>query len=81
MGYSRNRPLLWRKARCEPRQESNAMDTSWCVKRLDDNGNEIVLQANLSREQAERLARDYQSRGHKQSYWACRQVTNGAGGR
>jgi hypothetical protein len=81
MGYSRNRPLLWRKARCEPSQESHAMDTFWCVKRLDDNGNEFILRANLSREQAEHLARDYQARGHKQSYWACRQVTDDAGGR
>ncbi|MWV12678.1 hypothetical protein F3I62_11295 [Pseudomonas sp. R-28-1W-6] len=53
----------------------------WCVKRLDDNGNEFVLRAGLSREEAERLARDYQARGHKQTYWACRQATGGAGGR
>lgn len=57
------------------------MDTFWCVKRLDDNGNEFILRANLSREQAEHLARDYQARGHKQSYWACRQVTDDAGDR
>ncbi len=41
----------------------------WWVKRLDDNGNEFVMQGGLTRTQAERLAADYQARGHKQSYW------------
>ena len=54
---------------------------TWCVKRLDDNGNEFVLRAGLSRAQAERLAAEYQARGHKQSYWACRAATDDAGGR
>ncbi|MNE98070.1 hypothetical protein D3C80_1965360 [compost metagenome] len=45
---------------------------TWCVKRLDDNGNEFVVQAGLTREQAERLAAEYQARGHKQSYWTER---------
>ncbi|WP_271412251.1 hypothetical protein [Pseudomonas sp. Q1-7] len=45
-------------------------ERDWCVKRLDDNGNEFVLRAGLTREEAERLAADYQARGHKQSYWA-----------
>lgn len=57
------------------------MSEFWCVKRLDDNGNEFVLRANLSREQAERLADTYQARGHKQSYWACRQASDDASGR
>jgi len=48
-----------------------ATKVDWCVKRLDDNGNQFVLRAGLSREEAERLARDYQARGHKQTYWAC----------
>ena len=53
----------------------------WCVKRLDDNGNEFVIATDLSRAEAERLAGKYQARGHKQSYWACRQVKGDAGGR
>ncbi|HTO17794.1 MAG TPA: hypothetical protein VL129_01410 [Pseudomonas sp.] len=43
----------------------------WCVRRLDDNGNEFLVRDGLSRAQAERLARDYQARGHKQTYWAA----------
>ncbi|WP_373388359.1 hypothetical protein [Pseudomonas alcaligenes] len=46
----------------------------WCVMRLDDNGNQFVVRAELDRRQAERLAAEYQARGHKQSYWACRLV-------
>jgi hypothetical protein len=53
----------------------------WCVKRLDDNGNEFVLRERLTREEAQQLAREYQAKGHKQSYWACHQATAGAGGR
>ncbi|MBT8768385.1 hypothetical protein [Metapseudomonas boanensis] len=44
----------------------------WCVKRLDDNGNEFILRDSLTRAEAERLAAEYQDRGHKQSYWASR---------
>lgn len=58
-----------------------ASTPDWCVKRLDDNGNEFVLRTGLSREEAERLARDYQARGHKQTYWACPQTKDAAGGR
>ncbi|MEO4049271.1 hypothetical protein AAFN46_19565 [Pseudomonas sp. CAU 1711] len=50
-----------------------ATQRDWCVKRLDDNGNQFVVRAGLSRAEAERLALDYQAHGHKQSYWACRQ--------
>ncbi|MCY1280502.1 hypothetical protein D9M68_351780 [compost metagenome] len=49
-----------------------ASERNWCVKRLDDNGNEFVLRAELTREEAERLAAEYQARGHKQSYWVSR---------
>ncbi|WP_280290012.1 hypothetical protein [Pseudomonas sp. BN417] len=51
---------------------AQASERSWCVKRLDDNGNEFVLRAGLTREEAERLAAEYQARGHKQSYWVSR---------
>lgn len=42
----------------------------WCLCRLDDNGNRFVMRQGLSQEQAEALARGYQARGHKQTYWA-----------
>nr|WP_236715518.1 hypothetical protein [Pseudomonas sp. BMS12] len=45
--------------------------------RLDDNGNRFVVRTALGRQAAERLARKYQARGHKQSYWACRTADAG----
>ncbi len=42
---------------------------SWCLVRLDDNGNEFVVRTDLSRAAAEALAREFEARGHKQSYW------------
>ncbi|MDE3735864.1 hypothetical protein [Metapseudomonas resinovorans] len=51
---------------------SEAPERSWCVKRLDDNGNEFVLRDGLTRAEAERLVAEYQARGHKQSYWVER---------
>lgn len=43
----------------------------WQLLRLDDNGNRFVMRSGLTREEAEALARDYQARGHKQTYWAA----------
>ena len=42
----------------------------WEVWRQDDNGNRFVVQTGLSREDAERLVVEFESRGHKQVYWA-----------
>lgn len=41
----------------------------WCLVRLDDNGNEFVVRTGLTRAAAEALAREFEARGHKQSYW------------
>jgi hypothetical protein len=41
----------------------------WCLVRLDDNGNEFVVRDGLDRDAAEALARTFEARGHKQSYW------------
>lgn len=45
-------------------------ERDWCLLRLDDNGNRFVMRRGLTQEEAEALARDYQARGHKQTYWA-----------
>ena len=37
--------------------------------RADDNGNEVEVTRTATREEAERLAREYEARGHKQMYW------------
>lgn len=47
---------------------------SWSVRRLDDNDNEFVVQSNLTETQANSLAKEYEEKGHKQSYWARNDV-------
>jgi|GEM_PF-292534 len=44
---------------------------SWTVWRQDDAGNRFVVQSGLEREAAEALAAEFESRGHKQLYWAA----------
>ena len=49
-------------------------ERDWCLLRLDDNGNRFVMRRQLTRAEPEALVRDYQARGHKQSYWAERET-------
>lgn len=51
----------------EPAQASR--EETYEVRRLDDNGNEFVVAANLSRTEAEQLVAMFEARGHKQTYW------------
>lgn len=46
---------------------------NWCLERLDDNGNEFIVRADLTRAAAETLVRQFEARGHKQSYWVRQQ--------
>jgi hypothetical protein len=46
----------------EPRRE-------WELWRQDDGGNQYCVSAYATREEAERQARTYEERGHKQVYW------------
>lgn len=39
------------------------------VWRLDDNGNEFPVRDGLTEDEALRLVREYEARGHKQAYW------------
>jgi hypothetical protein len=43
---------------------------TWTVYRQDDNGNRFVVERHLSQADAERLAAEFEARGHKQFYWA-----------
>jgi hypothetical protein len=45
--------------------------------RMDDNGNQFVVRADLTRNAAEALARQFEARGHKQSYWVRPQQPGG----
>ncbi|MDQ0310393.1 MULTISPECIES: hypothetical protein [Kitasatospora] len=39
------------------------------VMRQDDNGNRYLVAGGLDRAEAERLAAEFEARGHKQLYW------------
>ncbi|MFJ3218466.1 SPOR domain-containing protein [Kitasatospora sp. NPDC086801] len=39
------------------------------VMRQDDNGNRFLVAGGLERAEAERLAAEFEARGHKQLYW------------
>ena len=47
-------------------------ECDWAVHRQDDNGNRFVVRTGLRREEAERLAAEFESRGHKQLFWVER---------
>ena len=47
-------------------------ETTWSVWRLDDNGNRFLVQSGLPRSEAERIAAEFERRGHKQTYWVER---------
>lgn len=49
--------------------DASSQSPSWRLVRRDDNGNEFVVRTGLSRAAAEALAREFEARGHKQSYW------------
>ncbi len=48
----------------------DADEAPWSVWRQDDNGNRTVISRSHTREEAERLVRAFEARGHKQLYWA-----------
>jgi 2'-5' RNA ligase len=48
-------------------------ECDWAIHRQDDNGNRFVVRTGLRREEAERLAAEFEARGHKQLYWVERE--------
>lgn len=52
-----------------PDSDNSQPAGAWRVVRQDDNGNRFVVQDHLSREAAELVAAEFESRGHKQTYW------------
>jgi hypothetical protein len=45
---------------------------NWCVMRLDDNGNEFIVSDNHTFNEATKIVHEYESKGHKQTYWIKR---------
>ena len=56
----------------EPDESADGTET-WTVYRQDDHGNRFVVKSGLGQAQAEQLAREFESRGHKQMYLVERQ--------
>jgi hypothetical protein len=44
-------------------------EATWAVHRQDDIGNRFVVETGLTRDAADQLALQLESRGHKQLYW------------
>ena len=51
-----------------PKFPDRPVDT-WAVHRQDDNGNRFIVEKGLSLETAEALVLEFESHGHKQTYW------------
>jgi hypothetical protein len=49
---------------------ASGQERTWVVHRQDDNGCRFVVRVGLSREEAERLVKEFEALGHKQTYWA-----------
>jgi hypothetical protein len=52
-----------------PAAEPSGPSGSWAVYRIVDNANVYPVRGGLTRGEAERLAAEFQARGHKQTYW------------
>ncbi|MET8624414.1 hypothetical protein ABZW30_11765 [Kitasatospora sp. NPDC004669] len=48
------------------------------VMRQDDNGNRFLVAKGLDRAEAQRLAAEFEARGHKQMYWVESEDTDAA---
>jgi len=42
----------------------------WAVWRQDDSGSKFLVGANLTEHQAQSMVADFESKGHKQTYWS-----------
>jgi len=45
----------------------------WGIWRQDDNGNRFEVASGLSREDADKMLKEFEERGHKQAYWLQRE--------
>ena len=52
--------------------QAESPPASFCLMRLDDNGNEFVMSEGHTFQEASVLRETYEARGHKQTYWIKR---------
>jgi hypothetical protein len=62
----------------DPNSRPPQSNNRWTVYRQDDNGNVFVVQRGLSTAEAQRLAAELESHGHKQLYWVTFEETPGS---
>jgi len=54
--------------------ETSTTNDKWAVFRIDDNGNQFLIREGLSLKEANQVVQEFEARGHKQVYWAEREV-------
>ncbi len=50
----------------------NIEQKCWSVWRQDDNGNKFCIKSSLTETEAVRIARKFESLGHKQMFWVSK---------
>ena len=53
----------------DPDDPSAGSEARWELWRQDDNGNRVLIQRFASRSEAEERLREFEARGHTQTYW------------
>jgi hypothetical protein len=59
----------------DPGKTLPSAETTWTVYRQGDDGNRFVMERQLTKEDAERMVAEFESRGHKQVYWTEPETT------
>ncbi len=53
----------------DPEKSCRQSEPTWTVYRQGDDGNHFVMERHLSKEEADRMVAEFESRGHQQVYW------------
>ena len=51
-------------------EDGPAPPETWTVWRQDDGGSRYLVSSGHTRDEADRIVRELEARGHKQTYWA-----------
>ena len=50
--------------------ETGKILRNWSVMRIDTHGNTFKMKTGMTQEEAEKIADEYEAKGHHQGYWA-----------
>lgn len=59
----------------KPANQQGLCEPEWILFRIDDNGNQIEMSRFRNHENAERIMKEYEAKGHKQAYFVRRHQT------